>query len=410
MIETIDLETEPVAAPRLSAVDFGKTPFVAIWETTRACDLACHHCRAEALSRPLPGELSTEEGFAVLDELASMGTPICVLSGGDPAKRIDLCRLVRHGKNLGMRMATIPAGTPLLTRDLVSQLKDAGLAQMALSLDGPTPEVHDTFRNTPGAFDLTLQGAIYAAEIGLPLQINTVLSAYNEHYFSSIAELVRLLDVVFWEVFFLVPMGRGKELGQMNAQQFEALFARLADFSQSVKFIVKITEAPHYRRYLMQHRRPAPHGDRPVRLSGLSFASYDVRQPKPFPVQLPAHMTRDFGPGGSIGLAPKGVNSGNGHLFINYRGDICPSGFLPLPCGNVRRDSIAEVYRSHRVFRELRDPDLLKGKCGICEFRNICGGSRARAFAMTGDYLAEEPFCAYQPKRLTCPEEYASFT
>ncbi len=372
-----------------SNVDFDQTPFVAIWETTRACDLACRHCRAEAISEPLPGELSPQEGKDLLRQMAEMGTPICVLSGGDPAKRRDLLELVRYGKQLGMRMATIPAATPLLNRELVRGLKDAGLDQMAMSLDGPNAEIHDTFRGVPGAFDITLQGARLAAEEGLPLQINTVFSAFNWSHFDSMAELVRSLGVVFWEVFFLVPMGRGREMSQMTGQQYEDLFAKLAAFARTVDFIVKITEAPHYRRYLIQDRTrlrqtedsPSHHGPRAAGKGA-----------------LPAHMTRDFGPGGSIGVAPKGVNSGNGHLFVSYCGDIYPSGFLPLKCGNIREETLAEVYRNNLAFRELRDPDLLKGKCGYCEFRLICAGSRARAYAMTGDYLAEEPFCAYEPK------------
>lgn len=371
-------------------VDFERSPFVAIWETTRACDLACRHCRAEAMPDPLPGELSTEEGFALLRELAEMGTPVCVLSGGDPAKRPDLCELIRHGAGLGMRMATIPAATPLLTRELVQNLKEAGLAQMALSLDGPTAEVHDSFRGVRGAFERTMQGVAFARDVGLPLQINTTFSSYNLEYFEALAELVERLGAVFWEVFFLVPMGRGREVGQLNAEQFEILFGRLAGYSHRVGFIVKITEAPHYRRYLMQEhgwrRGVAGETGRPSE-SEHSTAGGD----------LPWHMRRDFGPGGSIGLAPKGVNAGNGHVFISYRGDIFPSGFLPLTCGNVRETSLREVYRHHPVFRELRTPDLLKGKCGLCGFRELCGGSRARAFAMTGDYLAEEPFCAYDP-------------
>lgn len=371
-----------------SMIDFAQSPFVAIWETTRACDLACRHCRAEAISQPLPGELSTDEGFRLLDDLADMGTPICVLSGGDPAKRADLCELIRRGKSRGMRMATIPAATPLLNRDLVRRLKEADLDQMALSLDGPSAEVHDAFRGVEGAFDITMRGARLAVEEGLPLQINTVLSAFNWDRFDEMAQLVRDLGVVFWEVFFLVPMGRGKELKQMNARQYEELFEKLERFARGVDFIVKITEAPHYRRYLMQQRkrqrrsgaaagRPHPHGKG----------------------HLPAHMTRDFGPGGSIGLAPKGVNSGNGHLFVSYCGDVFPSGFLPLSCGNIRLTPVHEIYRTHPVFLELRDADLLEGRCGYCEYRHICGGSRARAYAMTGDYLAEEPFCDYEPPR-----------
>ena len=375
------------------AVDFDETPFVAIWEVTRACDLACSHCRAEAISKPLPGELTTEEGFNLLENLAEMGTPICVLSGGDPAKRTDLCHLVCHGSRLGMRMATIPAATPLLTRGLVRQLKDAGLDQMALSLDGPDCEVHDSFRGVPGAFDLTLLGAQYAKEIDLPLQINSTFSAYNQDHFEAMADLVRQLGVVFWEVFCLVPMGRGSRVTQMTGAQFESLFVKLADFADGVDFIVKITEAPHYRRYLMQR-----HG------SNAGTPKQPVMK-MPSSSQLPGHMTRDFGPGGSIGLAPKGVNAGKGHLFVNYRGDIYPSGFLPISCGNVREESLPQVYRSHQVFRELRTTSLLKGKCGECEFQEICGGSRARAYAMTGDYLAEEPFCAYHPQSMSEGED-----
>jgi radical SAM protein len=373
--------------PNLANVDLNRTPFVAIWETTRACDLACRHCRAEAIPSALPGELTTAEGKRLLDELAEMGTPICVLSGGDPAKRRDLLELVRHGTKRGMRMATIPAATPLLTPELVRGLKDAGLAQMALSLDGPDAKVHDGFRGVSGAFERTLAGAMFAREAGLPLQINTVFSDHNWLHFDAIASLVRELGVVFWEVFFLVPMGRGRELGQLNGAQFESLFEKLAAVAREVEYIVKVTEAPHYRRFLMQARgRNRGRRDEP------SNAPPRERN------MLPTHMRRDFGPGGSIGLAPKGVNSGNGHLFVSYCGDICPSGFLPLACGNLRSDSLADIYRSHRVFVELRSPDLLKGKCGICEFRHICGGSRARAYAMTGDYLAEEPFCAYEPR------------
>lgn len=381
--------------PSLSAVDFDKTPFVAIWETTRCCDLACRHCRAEAISEPLPGELSTAEGCGVLDQLAGMGTPICILSGGDPAKRKDLCTLVAHGAKAGMRMATIPAATRLLTLKLVADLKDAGLAQMALSLDGPTAEVHDTFRGVPGAFETTLRGAGFAREVGLPLQINSTFSSYNMKHFEAMATLVGELGAVFWEVFFLVPMGRGRDLGQMNAEEFEVLFAKLAAYSREVGFIVKITEAPHYRRFLMQEH---------ARRTGMSgLAAGPDGQDDGMDGVLPWHMRRDFGPGGSIGLAPKGVNAGNGHVFVSYCGDIYPSGFLPLRCGNVRESSVREVYQTHPVFRQLRNSDLLKGKCGVCGFRPFCGGSRARAYAMTGDYLAEEPFCVIEPRGSKAP-------
>lgn len=367
----------PPGRPNPNAIDFDLTPFVAIWETTRACDLACRHCRAEAIPTADPAELTTAEGSALLDELAAMGTPICVLSGGDPAKRPDLIKLVQHGARTGMQMATIPAATVLLDRPLVAALKDAGLAQMALSLDGPTAAIHDAFRGVPGAFARTLKGARHAREVGLPLQINTTFSAENRHQFAPMARLVKDLGAIFWEVFFLVPMGRGVDVAQMNADEFEEMFAQLAEFAASVDFIVKIVEAPHYRRYLMQHKVELghPHGG-----------------------GHPGRMTRDLQGHGPIGLAARGVNSGKGHLFISRTGDICPSGFLPLRCGNVREHSVATIYRDHPVFRELRDPSALKGKCGLCEYGAACGGSRSRAYAMTGDYLETEPFCAYEPR------------
>jgi len=365
----------------LRQIDFSQTPFITIWEITQACDLACRHCRAEAIDWRDPKELTTEEGFRLLEEIKSMGTPIVVLSGGDPAKREDIFELIKFGSQLGLRMATIPAATEKLTLDLVKKLKEAGLDQMALSLDGPNAEIHDSFRGVPGAFDLTLCGVQYAHSVNLPLQINTTFSQYNFDYFNKIAKLVRDLDVVFWEVFFLVPMGRGKVLTEMTAVQYEKIFQKLYDFSQKVDFIVKITEAPHYRRYVVQ--RELEKGDEKFGCSN--------------EVKLPGHMTRDFGPGNSIGQAPKGVNSGNGFVFISHTGEVYPSGFLPLSGGNIRNTSLTQVYRNSPLFKQIRDYSQLKGKCGICEFKNICGGSRARTYAVTGDYMKSDPNCAYLP-------------
>ncbi len=364
----------------LADVDFSLSPFICIWEVTQACDLACRHCRAEAINWRDPQELSTQEGFKLIGEVRSMGTPVMVLSGGDPIKREDIFDLIRYGADLGLRMATIPAATQKLTLETVKELKGAGLAQMALSLDGPNAKIHDSFRGVPGAFDLTLRGAEYAHLVGLPLQINTTFSKYNFDAFDDIAQLVRALNVVFWEVFFLVPVGRGRLLQQMTAGQYEKLFQKLYSLSKEVSFIVKITEAPHYRRYVIQHET-----------KNLSKGS------KPSEVRLPSRMTRDFGPGGSIGHAPKGVNAGNGYVFISHTGEIYPSGFLPLSTGNIRRDSLTRIYRENPIFQLLRSSDRLKGKCGICEYRTVCGGSRSRAYAMTNDIMAAEPFCLYHP-------------
>ncbi|MBI4003582.1 MAG: TIGR04053 family radical SAM/SPASM domain-containing protein [Candidatus Omnitrophica bacterium] len=340
-------------------MDFSQTPFIAIWETTQACDLACVHCRAEAQPLPLPGELTHGEGLALINEIAELGTKVLVLSGGDPLKRADLLDLIRHGKSRGLRMATIPAATPLLDRGAVDALKAAGLDQMALSLDAATPEDHDRFRGAAGAFEKTVAAIQWAHDVELPVQINSVMSRHNVDDVDRLVELVRGLGIVFWEVFFLVPVGRGAQLPGLSAEQYEQVFAKLYHVAQQVRFIVKITEAPHFRRYYYEQRLQ--------------------------------------GPSGTIGQAPLAVNAGKGFVFIAYNGEVYPSGFLPLSCGNIRRSPLRTIYQTSPLMQALRDPNRLKGRCGVCEYRAICGGSRSRAYALTGDPLAEEPCCAYQP-------------
>ena len=371
-------------------VDFSRAPFLVIWETTQACGLACRHCRASARPFRDVGELSTIEGFRVLDEIAAMGTPLVVLSGGDPLNRPDLMELIRHGKSLGLRVATIPAATEALTREVVEELKSAGLDQMALSLDYPRAALHDDFRGVQGAFDKTLAAAGWAREAGLPLQINTTVAAETAPYLEEMAGLVEELGVVFWEVFFLVPTGRGAVLSGLAPSEHERVFDLLYRTQKKGRFIVKVTEAPHYRRHVAQRERQAAGAS--ARPSG--------------PVAMPRILTTSEGPGHTVGLAPRGVNAGNGFLFVSHRGEIFPSGFLPFSAGNVRTDDLAGVYRRARVFRVLRDPDLLSGRCGRCEYRSICGGSRSRALALTGNFLATDPWCVYEPSappRLTSP-------
>jgi AdoMet-dependent heme synthase len=361
------------------AVDFEQAPFLVIWETTQACDLSCTHCRACAQPSRHPEELSTEEGERLLAETAAMGTPVFILSGGDPVKRPDLCRLIRHGAGLGLRMGTIPAATPLLTEDLVRRLKDAGLAQMALSLDFPTAELHDAFRGVPGAFAKTMAAVEWAHRHGLPLQINSTLCGRSAPYLTEMAALVERLGIVFWEVFFLVPVGRGEQLGGLTPADCEALFALLLAVQRRAPFIVKITEGPHYRRYVAERDAVtrAPVGERAA--------------------GMPSLLTRSEGPGHTVGLAPRGVNAGNGFAFVSHIGEVFPSGFLPLAAGSVRRQPLAEIYRRAPLFRALRDPEALLGRCGRCEYRVICGGSRSRAYALTGSYLATDPWCGYEP-------------
>ncbi|MCL4819503.1 MAG: TIGR04053 family radical SAM/SPASM domain-containing protein [Vicinamibacteria bacterium] len=351
--------------PRAMAVDFERAPFLVIWEVTRACALACVHCRADAIARRDPRELTTEEGFRLIDQVRSFGTPppLLVLTGGDPMWRRDLAELVRYGTAAGLSVALTPSGTAMPTRKRLAELKDAGLARVAVSLDGPDPETHDAFRRVRGSYANTVKIIEAVAELGLPLQINTTVSRRTLPTLRAMAERVADFPLVLWAVFFLVPMGRGLSLEQISAQECEQVLEFLDDLSYRVPFGIKTTEAPHFRRIQATRHDPS-------RGAGAS------RRPL---------------------RAPRAVNDGNGFVFVDHVGDVCPSGFLPMPRGNVRDGRLVATYRHDDVFRGLRDADALGGRCGRCEFRAVCGGSRSRAFAKTGDAFAEDPLCAYQP-------------
>lgn len=345
-------------------VDFDRSPFITIWETTRACELACEHCRAEAMPQRYPGELNTEEGKALMSTAAAMGCPIFILTGGDPLKRQDLEELIAHGKSVGLRVGTIPAATASITEERFRSLKAAGLDQVALSLDAPNAAEHDGFRNAPGSFDHVMRGIDLAHKTGIPLQINTCFAEWNLKHLEDMIRIAKDAKVVFWEVFFLIMVGRGKGMRPITADDFERVFARLTALEREVDFHVKLTEAQHLRRYKA--------------LAGSAFAG-----PK-------------RGPG--IGVADRAVNAGNGFIFIDHVGDVAPSGFLPTSVGNVRRTPLDAIYREAPLLRDLRDPGKLLGKCGRCEFKRECGGSRARSYAMAGSPFASDPSCAYIPE------------
>jgi radical SAM protein len=362
----------------LPAVDFNQRPFLVIWETTQACDLACLHCRASAQPGRHPLELNTEEAQRLIEEVAALQAPVFVLTGGDPLKRADIFRLVEYATIRGVRTSLTPSATPLLTRDAIQELQRCGLARLAISLDGPTAASHDNFRRVPGSFDWTLRAVRWAREIGLPVQINTTITRHNLAQVDEIIALLETLDIVLWSVFFLVPTGRGQNADLISAEEFEQVFEKLYQTAQRASFDIKSTEAQHYRRFLLQKRVD------------------ERRQGRANPKSLPfsASLTSD-----GIGRAPKGINDGKGFVFVSHLGEVFPSGFLPLSAGNVRRQSLADLYRDSPLFTALRDPAKLEGKCGICEFRDLCGGSRARAYALTGSPFAQEPCCVYQPRR-----------
>jgi len=387
---------ESRAKPDLSEVDFGEAPYLVIWEVTRACDLACRHCRAEAVPHRDPRELSTLEAMRMMNEVRRFGRPLFVMSGGDPLKRSDTVDLVEHGARLGLRMGLTPSGTPLMTPEVLRRLQGAGLARLAVSLDGSSAAIHDAFRGVDGSFDWTVRMLATAREIGLSTQVNTTVTRYNLADFDRLCDFMTELGISLWSVFFLVPTGRARPEEIASADEFEAVFHRMYDLSLRAPFDIKSTAAPQFRRVVLQRqvaeRRAGQRTDAPVPLTaGIGFSLAD-----------------------GVGRA-RGVNDGDGFLFISHRGEIFPSGFLPVRAGNVRTDDIVEVYRTAPLFRRLRDRSLLKGKCGVCEYRDVCGGSRARAYALTGDWLEAEPFCVHVPAKYRrmveagealAPEEY----
>ncbi len=366
-------------------MDFEKAPFIVIWETTQACDLACQHCRACAQPLRDPNELTTDEAKTMLGRIRDFGQCIVVFSGGDALKRPDTVELVKHGADLGLRMAITPATTPLCTKEKMQELKDAGLIRLGISLDGSNPGIHDTFRQVEGSYDHGLRILREAQEIGLSTQVNTVVRKNNIDDMDDMCELMTRLGIVFWEVFFLVPMGRAKPEDVASAKEFEQVFDRLYDLSKTAPFDIKATAAPQYARVIVQHK----HAEEEVIPVAVNAG----------PVQVDV-MTSGLHHSESDGIGrARNVNDGDGFMFISHVGDIYPSGFLPISTGNVRTDDLVDVYRNAELFTTLRDRSLLKGKCGVCNYRGFCGGSRARAYAMTGDPLESEPFCDYDPPR-----------
>jgi radical SAM protein len=356
-------------------IDFDERPFLVIWETTQACDLACVHCRACAQPVRNPLELSTDEAKRLIDEVAALEAPVFVLTGGDPLKRPDVFDLVEYATSKKVRISLTPSATPLLTRDAIAKLKRRGLARLAISLDGPDAAIHDDFRRVPGSFDWTLSAVRWAHEVELPVQINTTITRHNLPYLERMIALMHELGIVLWSVFFLVPTGRGSTSDLIGAEEFEQVFAKMYETSQHAAFDIKSTEAQHYRRYVLQRRAELKRAGSGGRLKPV-FGG----------------LTPD-----GVGRAPKGLNDGKGFVFISHQGDVFPSGFLPLKAGNIRQQSLTEIYRHSPLFVSLRRAENLKGKCGICEFREVCGGSRARAYALTGDPFAEEPYCVWEP-------------
>jgi radical SAM protein len=349
--------------------DFSKNPLLVYWEMTQACGLACKHCRAEAMPNANPLELSTEQSKRFLKQLAGFGNPLphLILTGGDPLSRKDIYELIDYANGLGLEVSITPSATPELTNDAITKLKEHGIQSLGLSLDGSCAEKHDAIRAVPGTFEHTMEAARHCGRLGIPIQVNTLVSEETADDLPAIYELLcKEFPVMRWSLFMLISVGRGKALNEVSPERGEQIMRWVFELSQHSPFLVKTTEAPSYRRIAIEK----------MRASG-----------KPGSEMKMASVYKGFQ-----------IRDGHGIVFVSNLGEIYPSGFLPLRCGNVRVDSLVEVYRNSEVFRSLHSPDTFHGKCGACEYSHVCGGSRARAFAYTGDALGTDPFCPYEPK------------
>ncbi len=373
-------DTVPAQVAGRSHVDLDRRPMLVFWESTRACGLACQHCRAEAQSTPVPSELDTAASLRFIDSLAAFErpAPILVITGGDALMRHDLDLLIAHAHTVGVPVALAPSVTPLLTDERLGELRDLGVKVASLSLDGASPTTHEGLRGIDGHFPATVDALGRMRAQGFTVQVNTVVTSQNVHELPAIARIVRDSGAAIWEVFFLVNVGRGSSMLELGPDQNEDVCQFLYDASQ-YGFVVRTVEGPMFRRVVHWHEQG---------IAGPTGPLYE---------QLARGLVDQLGPPSAPSRAQtKGTRDGRGIVFVSATGDVYPAGFLPIVLGNVRDDAIVDVYRDHPLLRRIRAAEF-GGKCGRCDYRELCGGSRSRAFAATGDALAEDPACAYEP-------------
>jgi AdoMet-dependent heme synthase len=358
---------------------FNDKPKLIYVELTRSCDLACKHCRAEALLSHDPLELKEEEAYNLLTDIKGFGAPYphVVLTGGDPLKHPYVFNILAKGKEMGIGMSLSPSATKNLSAAIFKKMKSLNVGAISLSLDGASAETHDAFRGVPGCFDDTMKAAALSAKAGIPIQINTLVSENTIDDLPLIYDKIKDLEgIMRWSVFFLISVGRGTALKELSPDRTELVMHWLAKIAKDAPFPVKTTEAPHFRRVSLEREK----------------AQHHIMTHKQPPL-----LQQGFG-----------IRDANGIMFISHQGDVYPSGFMPLNAGNVRQTSIVEIYRNSEVFKLVRDPANLEGKCGDCEYRYICGGSRARAFAATGNPVGSDPLCPYKPKSNTARKPNAA--
>ncbi len=368
------------------SVNFDQAPILLFWETTKACHLACRHCRAEAIAAPQPGQLSTEEGMRLIEDLRAFTPrmPVVIFTGGDPFMRSDLFEIAERARSYGMPIGFAPSVTPLLTPDAARRMLEVGTKTVSISLDGANAATHEGVRGVEDHFRLTKEAVRMLVREGHTVQINTTVMRSNVEQLADVAALLTDWGAHIWEIFFLIRVGRGSELEELTPEENEDVVHFLYDASR-YGFIVRTVEAPFFRRVVGSRRDLSDDAD-PAEIFGLG-ALYR---------RLSTRLKDMLGDPGKTRAQSVGTRDGKGILFVSHDGDVFPSGFLPRRLGNVREQSIVELYRTHPLLRSIRRAEF-SGRCGVCEFADTCGGSRARAFATSGDPLGEDPACAFQP-------------
>ena len=380
-------------------------PRLIFWEVTKGCNLRCIHCRATATELSSPLDLPTAKALNLIEEIAAYASPILVLSGGEPLYRADIFQLAKFGTSKGLRVALATNGTQV-TAEVARKIVDAGIKRVSISLDGSNAQTHDTFRGIPGAFDAAVRGLRNLQELGMSVQINTTIARHNAHELPAVLDLARSLGADALHTFLLVPVGCGVDIADeqmVPPQEYERILNWFYDRSQEGGIELKATCAPHYFRVMRQRkaeeRKAQAKSEHPGNGNFPNIGPIEMTSPGSTGISLKPHN------GGHPGGHPEGMHAmtkgclaGSGVCFISHQGEVYPCGYLPVLAGDLRKQSFASVWENSPVFLQLRDSDNLKGKCGHCEFRNICMGCRARAFAASGDFLDEEPFCVYQPR------------
>jgi radical SAM protein with 4Fe4S-binding SPASM domain len=381
-------------------------PRLVFWEVTKGCNLRCVHCRATATELSSTLDLPTNKALNIIKQVSQLSLPILVLSGGEPLFRHDIFELARYAREGGLRVALATNGT-LVNQEIARRIVDAGVRRVAISLDGADAATHDAFRGIPGAFDRALEGLRNLKELGMSVQINMTIARHNAHQLPAVLELARRLGADALHTFLLVPVGCGVNIAEeqmVPADEYEKILNWFYDRAQEGGIELKATCAPHYFRVVRQRRA----AERRAASQAASVPSRDRHDIGPTEMTMPGTTGIALHPRPGYPSAPhpdsmqamtKGCLAGTGVCFISYQGEVYPCGYLPVLAGNLHQQTLAEIWESATVFRQLRDTGNLKGKCGYCEFRNICMGCRARAFAATGDYLDEEPFCIYEPRK-----------